>query len=828
MLKQICNSLLHPSGHTFHSLLLFSLIFASSHCRVSRVVNLSIAETEAFLDIPIREPSRALISMLNCNTYSTNAPIICNAVAEAESFASLMGKPLEHVDPILLITSLRDASQKGGWCLVDCSAVETDALREAVAVIWLQGNWDHHPDFRSWFVHSSFMTPLTSQFTLENTSNGFSLSPARGSTVAARLRIEAANSHLPLSLVAGAVYLKYTDNFEDEFNIRSLVNAVGNSQLFYTREYRRFIVKLQERHVLGLFRLAVKEDVFLALAGCGEECDIARRLLISARGDAHESVIDIALKNEFVEAASLLRDFGCVSDSFDFNDLLKPSFAVALRVLLQPGKPFPFDPVATVSHVAREGHAEILRRLFQCRVDSDFSYLDYPLAGACCSGSEDVIWIVLDRMGSTGVSPLTDARWAYDHLLLVLLNSTGDVSCGFSMNVPTAHLVERFLTILEGEGVAYHFPVDVLVRAKGQPKIIQRLMAILDPHAEPNAPALLGFFADFDPASPHVEAMVRRAFREMHTRRGSRPVEVEVYHLLWQLIRKGRVAGAMYRVAVDCSVHFGHLDFTFRGDAGDTLLHKAVSEKLLDVSAVGYTLYRMRERDRLNFIHAEDSNGRSAIEALLSNALSVPLSTEEEHSLADCLRLMLFAGGQLRDDVAAGFYARCVRAGLSSLAYELLHASKRFFDFTVLPSDIAIGMALRSREAEDFGEDRYAEDLERASDSLTLEEMQRIKREEGRGLQTQLLVTVCADVRLEQNALPFRGTAGDQQKVLASILDFSDRRAFNAFRGLCFATRFSTLGRPIPPKMDMADCFPQSHAASHALADRNAAEDHAL
>lgn len=762
--------------------------------------------------------------MLTCNTYATNAPIICNAISEAQSCAKGRGVPCPTITPSNLISELKTASKEGEWCIVDCSTVTTDELREAVAVVWLQGNWDHHPNFRAWFAYEPFLTPLTNQFTLDNATNSnFSLSPTRSSSVADRLRIESANAHLPMSLLAGAVYLKYTSDFETEFNVRSLVNAVGNAQLYYTKEYRRYMTTLQPRHMLGLLRLATREDIFIALVEQGTVNESDRAILIEARGDGGESAIDVALKKEFIEGATLLRDLGCTSEAFDFKDLLKPSFATALRVLLQPDKAFPFDAIATVQHVAREGKSEILKRMFYCRIDVHFEFSDYPLAEACLSESEDTVWVVLDRMGSTGVSPLTEYRWAFYHFIRIVReaaipgtakthtirrHSTAET---FTFNDTSLSLLRRLLRVVEMEGAKMHVPVDVLTKSSAYPDIMQSLMAIIDVDAEPNAPSLLEFFAEFDPKSPFMEGMVRRAYREMPTRMASSHIESEVYYLLWHLLTQGERARPMFFVAVDCCVHYGYLDFTFRGDGGDTLLHKAIECQRFDIEAMQYVFGRLSERDRRNFVNAEDTNGRNAVQRLIDKALNAPAPSEDEKYIANAVRLLFFAGGTLPLEKAKLDFSKCVGAGYPSLTYELMQVSGRTrFNFGEFEKNFALAIADRHRNTPSYAFQKDQRAL--ASNSLTVEEVNAVRTAVGAEQVHQPTYTQRLDDRLWTNTLPFKGPAAQQQKILNLILDFADLPSFNAFHDQCFATYFATMGRTPPPAVPFGKPAPAEEA----------------
>lgn len=672
------------------------------------------------LQNPHRQHKRQVLSnWMPTHRETTNAPIICRSVEEVEACAAQHHAQLMIAeDDVGLISMVVDASKSGRWVCLLCSNVSNATLREVVYQVWLKGTWLHHADFRAWFVDARFVPPPK-----EELLHGFgaprleALPLVHGvsdAELVAKLS-EGDSDRLPYLLVRSAVYLQFCDNFDDEFRARELVTAVADLELYRTESVRRHVSLLHPQDVVDLFRLAKREDVMIALAERGDDDEKDREYIIGARCREGRSALDIAIEKDFKKAAVILRNLGCKSETFKFERLLDPNFQPMLRELIDPWKQFPFDPIESLRKVAIGGQASILRKLFHCRVDVNFGHEEYPLAEGCESGCDDVAWIVLDRMGATGVSPFQEPRCAAFHLVRILMycfdhpttsksskrkaipaacRHDGDVLASLDdPNVPTRSqtsfanmeplsttalwVLHRLADVCLAEGKRFPIPLAALCRAEPNKDLMPKLLKLVDVQLEPNTEGLLEFFIFFDPTNELSRQLTKKAFTDVGN---GDDVEVRVYNLVWQMVRQGEKALPMTHWGIELVCFRQYFPMTFRGHGGDTILMKCL-ERPPNVGALESLLNTMPRSVKEKAMEQPDLNGNNAIKKLVVSLSQDPdLYGDYMCSYGDAARLLLDHGMQYRvsaPSFTADLFTLAARQELGDVCYELLPTRER-------------------------------------------------------------------------------------------------------------------------------------------------------
>ncbi|CUG81746.1 Hypothetical protein, putative [Bodo saltans] len=650
---------------------------------------------------------------------TTSAPIICHSVEEVEACAALHHAQLIIAeDDVGLISIVVDASKSGRWVCLLCSNVSNATLREVVYQVWLKSTWLHHPEFRAWFVDARFVPPPK-----EELLHGFGaprleeLPPAHGVTDASLIAkmAEDDTDRLPYLLVRSAVYLQFCDNFDDEFRARELITAVADLELYRTEDARKFVHRLTTQDLVDLFRLAKREDVMIALAERGNDDERDREYIIGARDRNGRSPLDIAIEKNFKKAAVLLRNLGCKSESFKFERLLDPNFQPMLRELIDPWKQFPFDPVQSLRKVAIGGQGSILRKLFDCRVDVNFGYEEYPVAEACESGCDDVAWIVLDRMGVTGVSPFQEARCASYHLVRTLMycfehptthkaskrkmiansaRSDDDVLSSLAdPNVPSRSqtsfsnmeplsatalwVLHRLADVCLLDGGRFPIPLASLCRAESNKDLMPKLLKLIDVDEEPNTEGLLEFFIFFDPTNELSRRLTKKAFTNVGE---GDDVEVKVYNLVWQMIRQGEKALPMTHWGVELVCFRQYFPMTFRGHGGDTILMKCL-ERPPNIGAMESLLTTMSRSVKEKAMEQPDLNGNNALKKLVVTLSQDPdMYGDYMAAYGNAVRLLLDHGMKYKVSApafTADLFTLAARQELGDLCYELMPTRER-------------------------------------------------------------------------------------------------------------------------------------------------------
>lgn len=659
-----------------------------------------------------------------CYRQSTNAPIICSDVAQVMALAKKShAQVVLAEDDVGLLNIVVDSTKSGRWVCMLASSITTAMLREVVYQVWLKGSWNHHPDFRAWIVDPTFTPPPK-----EELLYGFGAprieptAPKHGiddPELLQRLEKDAPNDGdkgLPYLLVRSAVYLQYTEDFESEFKARDLITAVADSELFRTEEVREHVALLKPQDLVDLFRLASREDVMCALAARGEVDDADRVVIISSRDREGRSPLDIAIEKDFKTCAVLLRNLGCKSETFKFERLLDPNFQPMLRVLLDPWKQFPFDPVLSLRKVALGGQGPILRRLFECRVDVGFDYWQYPLSEACESGCDDVAWIVLDRMGVTGVSPLHDARCAALHLVRTLMfsfenpgfkaarktrASTEDQGEALLQKVvdpnapqrsatksmanveplsDTGHWVlDRLATVCIAEGKRFGIPLPALCRGEKYADLMPKLLQLVDVTKEENTEGLLEFFIYFDPTNELAKQITKKALTDVGNS-GGKDVDEVVYKLVWKMIQQGEKAVSMTHWAIELVAFRQYFPFTFRGHNGETILMKALG-KPPNVGALESILTTMPRGSKEIGMEQPDASGNNALKRMVVLLCQDPDAYGPYmEQYGDAVRLLLQHGMSYRVEEPAfttDLFTMAARQELGDVCFELFHTRTR-------------------------------------------------------------------------------------------------------------------------------------------------------
>lgn len=640
---------------------------------------------------------------MSCNRYKTNAPIVCEDALVALKCAQKRGLQLTFAEiegsvegQQEFINTIVGASQTGLWCVVDASndTATCDALREAVYRVWLKGSWDHHDNFRMWIVQ-----PKASQ----------------ASDVAS----------LPFLIAAAAVTLKYTGDFDDEFLARELVSAVEDSHYYRIVDTKEHVRHLSESDVVRLFAKARNEDDFIAIVADNTPENVAH--IVRARDASGVSVLDVAIKREFINAAVLLRDAGCRSEVFDFAILLQPSFRSMLGSLLDPWKPFPFDSIAAASKVALSGKVEVLRKLFDSRVDVDFTFAEYPLVEACATNNMDVVYAVIDRMGATGVHPLRDSVIA-SHFLVKLLTwrppreraqstylpavavvtATSDgsnpeladtrrSSVASSSSVLTGArrrsstnikevLNEAQLTTANWladacifDGVRFAIPLAGVTRAELYPDLLQKVLRCIDVEAATDTEMLLEFFIHFDPQNELARRIVIRAVNDIAAAKVAgtldEPAEDALFQLVAQMLRKGPVASPMARWALERATFLTLLPLTYRMEDMTLLMVALLCPP--NIPSIRAILEVNPAQTKLNMVNQIDRYQNNALKKLV---LEVSKDPEEFADYlveyGDAVELLLAHGADFvvrPPAFQAPLFTLCARQDLGEMCYELLN-----------------------------------------------------------------------------------------------------------------------------------------------------------
>ena len=674
--------------------------------------------------LPLTIETRYSREMSLCNKSRNNCPVICTESLQAAECAKQFDKDLTFVqDDAALLSTIVDASNVGRWVCVDSSSVSMDALREVVYKVWLKSGNEHHPDFLTWIVDRSFDAPPKEELLHGVGAPRLGEQKGRHGVTDPELLLaiegpHRASKNLPVAIIRSAVYLQYTDNFRDEFKARELISAVSGSELFGTEEVRKNVVLLDGQDVVDLFRLAKREDVFAALAEGGVDDEKCMLKIIRARDRDGKSPLDIAIEKDFRKGAVVLRNIGCKSESFKFERLLDPAFQPMLKELVDPWKQFPFDPVGSLKKVALAGQAAILRKLFQCRVDVNFTFDLYPLAEACESGCDDVAWIVLDRMSATGVNPLQDWRWASHYLVSTLMycfdhpkvvrgpsasvkeigqhksssvNHSDELTATSEperkmLNVGTIEpLSSTALWVLEkladaciSDGVRFPIPLSALCRAEKYIDIMKKLLLLVDVLNVDDTGGLLEFFIHFDPMNELARQLVRKALTDVGNT--GKSVDDDMYSLLWQMIRQGDRAVPMFNWAIELVCFRNYLPLNFRGHGGHTILMKTL-EAPPNVGALDAILRFVRPSVKEKVLEQQDLNGNNALKGLIVKLIQEPDSHAEWlPQYGDAVRLLLDHG--LSFQVAppaftADLFTMSARQDLGEVCYELLNTRTR-------------------------------------------------------------------------------------------------------------------------------------------------------
>jgi hypothetical protein len=500
-----------------------------------------------------------------------------------------------------LIAAVQAASAGGSWffaSLADSGFRRIEALRRVVLTVWPQQQSSHHPNFSFWL-----------------------LLPAGPDGVPQDAQEWAARNAVFL-LGAAAVFLRYSTDFDTERQIRDLVVAAHDLNLYATQAHRAALALMQPADAIDVFRAARRADVFAALVE-GADADMAR-YIAAARDRAGFSALDVAIARNYGEAAEALVALGCRSERFDFDMLLDPALAELVRKCLALDGVFPFDPRRSLARVALGGRLDLVARLFDMRADRDFAALDYPLLEACAHGDPALLHAVLDRMGTTGVHPYRDDAICAAFLPKLLVfgtrheepaagrdasplkrqwDATGHGPEEQPLNVLTRSVLSRMGLVLQGERrVVRDVPLEALQRLAPFPQLLRQLVPVLEPAMEPRtAPRILAFFIQHFPEATVETTHITEGALECMQQLGPRDMEQQLLHLLRQMVQVGprghnmlRTALAMVRRrdAVDLKRRMAPLasDVTYAASSsavpslaagpivGPTLLHSALFE----------------------------------------------------------------------------------------------------------------------------------------------------------------------------------------------------------------------------------------------------------
>lgn len=647
---------------------------------------------------------------------NTNAPIICTDIDEVVACAEAHHAQLIVAeDDVGVISLVVDASKSGRWVCLLTKGMSNEMLREVVYHVWLKSNWAHHPDFRAWFVDPTFVPPPKEELIYGFGAPRLEPIPPRHGDVDMSLlpECESSASRLPYLLVRSAVYLQYASDFDTEFRCRELITAVADLEMYRTEEAAKFAPLLHAQDLIDLFRLANREDVMCSLVAQAEGDASIASAIVSARDRDGRSALDIAIEKDFKRAAVLLRNLGCKSETFKFERLLDPNFQPMLKELIDPWKQFPFDPVKSLQKVALGGQGAILRKLFQCRVDVDFGFSEYPLAEACESGCDDVAWIVLDRMSATGVNPFQDYAAAAYHLVRTLMYCFEHPRPGRGVRkaLPAAGSVDKAQHLLDNlkdpnapdrsqtklddmeplsatadwvlhrladvcllEGKRFLIPLKALCRAESYKELMPKLLQLVDITKEPNTEGLLEFFIFFDPANELSRQLTRKAITDVGA--SGTDVEEKVYRLVWSMVRQGERALQMAHWSFELVAFRHYFPFTFRGDGGATVLMKCL-DRPPNVGALNSLLNVIPNSVKRRAMDQPDLNGNSALKRLVVALCQAPdAHADYLPAYGDAVRLMLSHGFEVQvqsPEFTADLFTMCAREDLGEVCYELLN-----------------------------------------------------------------------------------------------------------------------------------------------------------
>ena len=264
-----------------------------------------------------------------------------------------------------------------------------------------------------------------------------------------------------------------------ELDARRLCRAVENANEYEVSLHRSAVRYLTWHDQIALCRRCRDETSFLAILEFAD---------VSAVDSEGFSMLDVALDKRYQKATQKICDLGGKSDLVDLPQLSGPETQHLLETIVN-SENVPFDEVAATHVAATIGDREVLKALFNARLDKSFAYSDYPLATVILQGDADITQLIIDRMECVGLPPFRSAEISLYFLLEVLEGEIIHEGEKTQVLPPTdfQNVLQRFCQCIIEEGalpyVVSRRAIEVAMAAC--PSIVDQLLNIADVTKDP-------------------------------------------------------------------------------------------------------------------------------------------------------------------------------------------------------------------------------------------------------------------------------------------------------------------------------------------------------
>eukprot|EP01063_Lacrimia_lanifica_P020488 TRINITY_DN27788_c0_g1_i1.p1 TRINITY_DN27788_c0_g1~~TRINITY_DN27788_c0_g1_i1.p1 ORF type:complete len:711 (+),score=230.13 TRINITY_DN27788_c0_g1_i1:47-2179(+) len=383
-----------------------------------------------------------------------NYVIMCEELKDVLKLADMLGKSdkvfmyMPEVDDATTMSMVEGAVRSGEWYVLDRHAGHL--LRDIAQNIFPKASYDCHPQFRLFYVDSW-------------------------------------ETYQTLPTMFRMACIKMQSPIHQEMECRKLVHAVETDNLHKIIDHRACAALLTHNDQIAMLEKCMSCEAMITLL-----VDID----IEAENDDGVRAIDVALDKRHVEAVKKACSLGAVSYMIDLPKLNQPDTQDLLHAVVHSDK-VPFDELAAVQYAATTNNAEVLREIFDARLDSTFAFTDYPLAAVMVKGYENVTQMMVDRMERVGLHPFRSAQFALYFMLEILGTEEDDIPAS------AFAFCESFAsTVLADGSPPYPIPTPFLSRASDHPTLVNQLLSLADATHDPLG--MMGWYVDKLPSHPYA------------------------------------------------------------------------------------------------------------------------------------------------------------------------------------------------------------------------------------------------------------------------------------------------------------------------------------
>jgi len=480
------------------------------------------------------------------------------------------------------------------------------------------------------------------------------------------------------------IAIELQDDIHAEVLQRDLLVCVEDSHRHEVTLRRGNIEAFPDPLKVAVFDRVKSEDIFLLLL------ETAPTFAARARDHRGRSILDIAMEKGYLKAASLAHDLGAQSEVIDLQCFLDVSFQPMLDVLLDVRKSFPFDAKAVLRAVALGERYDILRRMFECRIDRDCAYSDYPVLEALYSGHPDIAQLVVDRLGIVGCSPLYDGRVALYFALRIL-------SLGRALTELELLWGCRFFESAAADdlrGVVRRADVESLSDFHPGHKIIVCALRAMDVEATAliDDPVMIAsLFVKLDPSSPKVCDALACAVLRLS---GTAQAQDEALHNLVRGLARASAEAFPTLVALCGMLSHERLSMTYKLCLPPQRRRTQIMQCLEyppNPQALALFLSRVPQQGGLReVLETGNEVGNTALQQCLVEVCSDPLAAlPHAQALGTCIALLLSHGAAAVDPsyVKVSMLQRVARTEIPTLAWAFYENMKTKESLILAASD---------------------------------------------------------------------------------------------------------------------------------------------